>query len=97
MSENQPTQQSIRVEVLEKVSALATAGLGLVAALAWNDAIKAVFDAYFPRWSGILAQFAYAIIVTLLIVIVTIRLGKLTDFAKKRLAKEQDLDKEAAK
>ncbi len=92
MSDNQqPT--SIRIEVLDKVSSLATAGLGLVAALAWNDAIKAIFDTYFPKTGGIIAQFVYAIILTVLIVFITIKLGSLTDIAKKQLAKDNSLDK----
>jgi hypothetical protein len=92
MSEKQqPT--SIRIEVLDKISGLATAGLGLVAALAWNDAIKSIFDTYFPKTSGIIAQFVYAIILTTFIVFVTIKLGRLTNIAKKQLAKDNDLDK----
>ena len=33
--------------VIEKMAALITAAFGLVAALAWNDAIKAIFKAVF--------------------------------------------------
>ena len=33
----------MKTEVIEKLSALITAAFGLVAALAWNDAIKALF------------------------------------------------------
>ena len=46
-------QQNLRVEVLEKMSGLATAGLGLVAALAWNDVIKSWFDFYSPVQAAI--------------------------------------------
>lgn len=75
--------KSLKLEVLDKMSDLATAGFGLVAAMAWNDAIKALFTAIFPVGGTIIAQFIYAIIVTVIIVVVTIRLGKLTDVAKK--------------
>ena len=34
---------TLKQEVMDKISALVTAAFGLVAALAWNDAIKAVF------------------------------------------------------
>jgi len=35
----------LKAEVIEKISALVIADFGLVAALAWNDAIKALFKA----------------------------------------------------
>lgn len=76
-------KKSLKLEILDKMSSLVTAGFGLVAALAWNDAIKALFAVIFPKTSTIIAQFIYAIIITILIVIITIKLGKLTDVAKK--------------
>ncbi len=96
MSEEQKEQKALTVEILEKVSSLATAGLGLVAALAWNDAIKGLFEYVLPKGSGVAAQFAYAVVVTVIIVIVTIRLGRLTDFAKKQLEKEKKKVEESA-
>ncbi len=75
--------KSLKLEILDKMSSLVTAGFGLVAALAWNDAIKALFEIIFPKTSTIIAQFVYAIIITVVIVIITIKLGKLTDVAKK--------------
>jgi hypothetical protein len=89
MSEEQKEQKALTVEILEKVSSLATAGLGLVAALAWNDAIKSFFDLVFPAASGVAAQFTYAIVITVVVVIVTVRLGRLTDFAKRQLDREK--------
>ena len=73
-----------RLEVLQKMSDLATAGFGLVAALAWNDAIKGAFDKYLPKGSGLIAQFLYAVLVTILIVLITMQLGKLVNLAKKK-------------
>jgi hypothetical protein len=40
-------------EVIEKIAALVTAAFGLVAALAWNGAIKAVFAKVFSDPDGI--------------------------------------------
>jgi hypothetical protein len=37
----------LKKEILDKFAALVTAAFGLVAALAWNDAIKAVFKEVF--------------------------------------------------
>ncbi|MFA6919208.1 MAG: DUF5654 family protein [Patescibacteria group bacterium] len=73
-----------KLEVLQKMSDLATAGFGLVAALAWNDAIKGAFDKFLPKGSGLLAQFLYAILVTVLIVVITMQLGKLVNLAKNK-------------
>lgn len=63
-------------EVLDKMVQLATAAFGLVAALAWNTAIQAVFDEFFPQTGALLGKFFYAIVVTLIVVFVTIYLGR---------------------
>ncbi|MFA5028906.1 MAG: DUF5654 family protein [Candidatus Methylomirabilota bacterium] len=74
---------SLKVEVLTKMIDLATAGFGLVAALAWNDAIKAIFDAVFPTAGNIAAKVIYAAVITVIVVFITLRLGKLLNLAKK--------------
>ncbi|MDH5658436.1 MAG: DUF5654 family protein [Nitrosopumilus sp.] len=38
---------SIKQEILDKIAALIAAAFGLVAALAWNDAIKLLFKELF--------------------------------------------------
>lgn len=82
-------KKDLKVEVLEKISSLATAGFGLVAALAWNDAIKAAFDAMFPRPGGnLIALLVYAVVITVIVVIITIQLGRLVNLAKSRIAKK---------
>jgi hypothetical protein len=51
---------------------LFTAAFGVVAALAWDDAMKSLFKRYYPfPGTGIEAKFAYAIGVTIIAVIVT--------------------------
>ena len=84
--QTQEEKKTLKVEILEKVSTLATAGFGLVAALAWNDAIKAIFEQLFPQPGGNLAaSLGYAIVITILVVIITIHLGRLVNLAKNRL------------
>lgn len=78
-----PSPKSLKSEVLEKMTDLATAGFGLVAALAWNEAIKSLFATLFPTAGNIIAQFVYAVIITVIVVIITLKLGKLADLAKK--------------
>ena len=66
----------LRVEFLKTMIQLATAGFGLVAALAWNDAIQSLIGSFFPDRSGVQSKFIYAIIVTALAVAITYLLGK---------------------
>lgn len=82
--ENLQNQPSLKVEVLTKIIDLATAGFGLVAALAWNDAIKAIFDAIFPKAGNIAAQIIYALVITIIVVFITLRLGKILNLAKSK-------------
>lgn len=70
-------------EVLDKVIQLLMAAFGLVAALAWNEAIQELFAVVFGEAGGIYAKFFYAIVVTVVVVFVTIRLGRLSDRIKK--------------
>ncbi len=71
-------------EVLDKLVELVTAAFGLVAALAWNAAIQALFTAIFPEAGDLIAKFFYAIVVTIVVVFVTIRLGRLVEQMKER-------------
>src|SRR6266511_3740546 len=66
-------------EVIEKVAALITAAFGLVAALAWNTAIQEIFRLIFGEQSGIWAMIAYAVIVTIIAVVVTIWIGRVAE------------------
>jgi hypothetical protein len=79
----------MKKDVLEKLIALITAAFGLVAALAWNDAIKAMFKGPCGvEDAGVLCSLSaggpwvYAILVTLIAVFVIIRLGKLQEAKK---------------
>jgi len=82
--DNDQNQPSLKVEVLTKIIDLATAGFGLVAALAWNEAIKAIFDVIFPHAGNLVAKLVYALVVTIIVVFITLRLGKLLNLAKSK-------------
>ncbi|HZY66795.1 MAG TPA: DUF5654 family protein [Rubrobacteraceae bacterium] len=69
-------------EVLDKMLQLMTATFGLVAALAWNEAIQELFTAIFGEAGSLAAKFFYAVLITV-VVFVTIRLGRLSDRLKK--------------
>jgi len=67
---------------------LATSGFGLVAALAWNELIKTFIKEYVRArisvGSEIISLAIYAIIVTVLAVLVTLQLSKLADKLEKK-------------
>ena len=62
----------MKVEVLDKLAALITAAFGLVAALAWNGAIQAIFKEIFGTSDTIWAMVVYAVVITVIAVIATI-------------------------
>ena len=72
----------MKSEVIDKLAALVTAAFGLVAALAWNGAIKAIFLKVFGESEGIGPMLVYAVVVTLIAVIATIWIGKASQKAK---------------
>ncbi len=82
-------EKAIHIEVVDKMLTLATSGFGLVAALAWNGLIQEVVNNYvkkfLPEGSGLISLLVYAIIVTILAVVVTIHLSRLL----KRLKNEK--------
>jgi hypothetical protein len=62
------SKSPIHKEILDKIAALVTAAFGLVAALAWNDAIKAVFKEIFGTADAVGAMLVYAVIITIIAV-----------------------------
>lgn len=72
----------MKKEVIEKLAALITAAFGLIAALAWNDAIQSIFKAIFGEQSSIAAMVFYAVVVTAIAVIATIWIGKISQEKK---------------
>ena len=73
----------VQREALLKAMTYIMAAFGLVAALAWNEAIKELINQYFESGNNILSKFIYAIIVTLIAVFITLSISKLQDKEKK--------------
>ncbi len=68
----------IRREIRERVVGYIAAALGLVAGLAWNEAIKALIEYLFPLGQDTLfAKFLYAVLITIIVVAVTVYLLRL--------------------
>ena len=72
----------MKKEVIVQLTALVTAAFGLVAALAWNGAIQAIFKQIFGTPDSLAAMIIYAVVVTIIAVVVTIQLGKVAGKAK---------------
>ena len=73
---------TFRQEVISKVTILIISAFGLIAALAWNSAIQTAVTQFLGTSSQLGGLVAYAIIVTVLAVIVTIYLSRLARFQK---------------
>lgn len=73
-------ERKIQKRVLHKLATLMAAGFGLVAALAWNEAIKGLFaEDGALHFMSIGGPWGYAVIVTIVAVIVTIWMSKLAE------------------
>lgn len=66
-------------QIIDKIATLITTAFGLVAALAWNGAIQAIFKELFGDSDGIVAMLVYAIVVTIIAVLITIWIAKIAD------------------
>ena len=69
---NKDEKEIIRKEIRERTSGYLVGALGLVAGLAWNDAIKALIDEFFPLTrNSLFAKFSYAILITIVVVVLS--------------------------
>ncbi len=66
---------------LTTMISLATAAFGVVAALAWNSFITELVKAYLPAQSGLVGLLIYALVITVIAVIVITWLGRLAERA----------------
>lgn len=72
--------KSLQIQVVKQMLTLATSGFGLVAALAWNSFIQELVNSYIKTLipnSGMISLLIYAIIVTMIAVLVTLQLSRL--------------------
>lgn len=86
------SDKKLRLEILEKMATLATAGLGLVAALAWNSAIQDLFGKinFFGETDSLPAKLIYAALITVIVVACAYYLGRAINRIKKELGLEDD-------
>lgn len=75
MEEEKP---KIKEEITNQTIGYVTAAFGLVAGLAWNEAVKSLIEFIFPFSAGsILLKFAYAILMTVVLVVITLYLKRI--------------------
>lgn len=75
------SERSFHQELIHQLITLSTSGFGLVAALAWNEAIQSFvqhyIQYYFPNDYGVISKFLYALIITIFAVLITYQLSRL--------------------
>jgi len=75
-SQKEKKGSELAKQVREKIAALITAAFGLIAALAWNGAIRAIFAKVFGDPDTLLAMLIYAVVVTIIAVIAAIIIAR---------------------
>ena len=83
MADEEEKPPTLKQEILDKFGVLVTTAFGLVAALAWNDAIKAIFKEIFGEQSTVVPMLIYAIMVTIIAVILIVIVARAVAKAKK--------------
>jgi hypothetical protein len=63
-------------EIMKSIITLLTTAFGLVAGLAWNSAIQELINTFVDKGSALTSLFVYAIVVTIIAVVVTLILGR---------------------
>lgn len=69
------TRETTKI-VLQSMIALSSAALGLVAALAWNDAIKETIRLMLGGDDSLASKYTYAVLATILAVVVVLVLAR---------------------
>ena len=73
----------VKPSYLGTMIALATAAFGLIAALAWNKFITDLIALFLKPGAGVWAELIYAVVVTVIALIVIQSLGKIAERASR--------------
>ncbi|HRZ95292.1 MAG TPA: DUF5654 family protein [Candidatus Moranbacteria bacterium] len=77
--------KSVRKEVKDKTIGYIVTALGLVAGLAWNDAIRSMIDFYFPlSGQGVWAKIIYAAVLTVFVALFSLYLVRIAKRESKK-------------
>ena len=78
-------------EIRERTLGYILTSFGLVAGLAWNEAIKGFIERFFSdSGGGLLAKFLYAIVVTIAVVVISLYLSRIFKVDKKGKVNKED-------
>lgn len=66
----------VKSQVAGTLSNLMTVAFGLIAALAWNEAIKAIIAQIIPKGSDLMGLLIYAVLITIIAVLATILIAR---------------------
>jgi hypothetical protein len=66
--------QKVGEEIQRTITILIMASFAFVSVLAWNEAVKSLFEAIFPDKGNLGLKFLYAIIITIITIIISKRL-----------------------
>jgi len=84
-------QARLNREVREKTIGYIVTALGLVAGLAWNDAIKSAIEYIFPLdSSSVTAKLIYAFLITIVIALISAYLIKISEYIGTRKEKSKE-------
>jgi hypothetical protein len=76
-------QKRLHILLVKQIASLATSAFGLVAALAWNSVIQEFVTTqikpFLPQGSGLISLLIYALIVTVMAVVITYQLSAVLD------------------
>ena len=79
----------IHIDFLERLLLFLVAGFGLIAALAWDDAFKDIFQKYFGGFGSLSQKIIYAGALTIIVAIFTIIVSKIIKKKKRKLSKSK--------
>ena len=80
---------SVRAEMKNRTIGYIVTAMGLVAGLAWNDAIKSAIEHFFPmEQNGVEAKFIYAGTITMVVVLFSVYLVRMVKKEEKKETKK---------
>lgn len=87
LKKSKEAAKKTQLVVLKQMVTLATNGFGLVAALAWNNVIVEFVNGYVKKYltygSGLVSLLIYAVLITILAVLITLQLSKIVEKLEK--------------
>ena len=70
-------QEKFKKEARNQAITMIVTSFSFVAGLAWNEAIKSAIEHFFPSGGGMFAKLVYALLLTILVVVVSFVLTRL--------------------